>query len=163
MIRAPISGSPEVHPDYKSAVEERAPGLDNHAINVFSSTQQKLKPLTDAFCWGESYYFVWQSKAPFAFPPGLISHALAENRGWSCALAILPHAPDAELATWLTTNCNLSIIRAKREWAIVYPPLYAFDDNGSLEITVPFISCELTLRPSHRCNRSFMAGSCRTG
>jgi len=46
----------------------------------------------------------------------------------------LPHAPDAELADWLTTNCNLPIIRAKREWAIAYPPPYAFDDNGSLEI-----------------------------
>jgi len=126
--------SPEVHSDYKSAVEERTAGLDNDTMNAFSSTRQKLKPLTDAFCWGESYYFVWMSKATFAFPPGLISHALAENRGWSCALGILPHAPDAQLADWLTTNCNLPIIRAKREWAIVYPPPYAFDDNGSLEI-----------------------------
>ena len=126
--------SPEVHADYKSAVEERAAGLDSDAINAFSSTREKLKPLTDAFCWGESYYFVWLSNATFAFPPGLISNALAENRGWSCALGVLPHAPDAELADWLTTNCNLPIIRPKREWAIVYPPPYAFDDNGSLEI-----------------------------
>lgn len=126
--------SPEVHPDYKSAVEERAAGLDNDAINAFNATRQKLKPLTDAFCWGESYYFVWPSSASVVFPPGLISHALAENRGWSCALGILPHTPDAELVGWLTTNCNLPIIRAKREWAIVYPPPYAFDDNGSLEI-----------------------------
>ena len=126
--------SPEVHPDYKSAVEEHAAGLDNDAVNAFSSTSQKAKPLTDAFCWGESYYLVWISKGTFAFPPGLISHALAENGGWSCALAALPHAPAAELADWLTTNCNLPIIRAKREWAVVYPPPYAFDDNGSLEI-----------------------------
>ena len=126
--------SPEVHPDYKSAVEERVAGLDDDAVNAFSSTWQGLKPLTDAFCWGESYYFVWLSRATFAFPPGLISHALAENRGWSCALAILPHAPIAELADWLTTNCNLPIIRPRREWAIVYPPPYAFDDNGSLTI-----------------------------
>lgn len=126
--------SPEVHADYKSAVEERAAGLDSEAINAFSSTRQKVKPLTDAFCWGESYYFVWLSNATFTFPPGLISHALADNRGWSCALGVLPLAPDPELADWLATNCNLPIIRAKREWAIVYPPPYAFDDNGSLEI-----------------------------
>lgn len=126
--------SPEVHPEYKSAVEERATGLDYDAINVFSSSRQKLKPLANAFCWGESYYFVWRAKIPLAFPPGLVSHALAEHLGWSCALAVLPHAPDSELATWLTTNCNLPIIRSKREWAIVYPPPYAFDDNGSLEI-----------------------------
>ncbi|MDA9537379.1 hypothetical protein ACM41_14585 [Bradyrhizobium sp. CCBAU 21362] len=126
--------SPEVYADYKSVVEERAAGLDSGAINAFSSTPQKMKPLTDAFCWGDSYYFVWRSNATFTFPPGLISHALAENRGWCCALGALPHTPDAELAHWLTTNCSLPIIRAKRDWAIVYPPPYGFDDNGSLEI-----------------------------
>lgn len=126
--------SPEVHADYKSAVEERAAGLDSSAINAFSSTRQKTKPLTDAFCWGDSYYFVWRSDVTFTFPPGLISHTLAENRGWRCALGALPHAPDTELAHWLTTNCNLPIIRAKRDWAIVYPPPYGFDDDGSLVI-----------------------------
>ncbi|MCP1839123.1 hypothetical protein ACVIHI_007963 [Bradyrhizobium sp. USDA 4524] len=128
--------SPEVHAKYKSAVEERVAGLDNSAINAFSSTRQKTKPLTDAFCWGESYYFVWRSDASFTFPPGLISHSLAENCGWCCALGALPHAPEEELADWLTTNCNLPIIRAKRDWAIVYPPPFGFDDNGSLEIPV---------------------------
>jgi hypothetical protein len=126
--------SPEVHPDYKSAVEERAAGLSSGAINVFSPSRQKQKPSAKALCWGESFYFIWRVDEKIAFPPGLISHQLADNRGWSCALAVLPHTPDEKLGLWLTDNCSLAIIRAKREWALVYPPAYAVDDNNSLEV-----------------------------
>jgi hypothetical protein len=126
--------SPEVHPKYRSAVEARIAGLETDRINVFTAERQKKKPLTDSFCWGGSYYFVWQTTATTVFPPGLLGRALAENSGWSCSLAILPYAPDPELSQWIADHCNLPVIRPKREWAIAYPPPYAFDDNGSLEM-----------------------------
>lgn len=124
--------SPEVKEPYRSVIEHRIPGLDQATGNAFDATRQKIKPQADAFCWGESYYFVWRLENPLHFPAGLVSHALAEHDGWACALAVLPHIADARIQAWLSATFNLPIIRPKREWAISYPPPYAVDDDGSI-------------------------------
>lgn len=124
--------SPEVKEPYRSVIEHRIPGLDQVGGNAFDATRQKIKPRADAFCWGESYYFVWRLEKPLQFPAGLVNHALAENSGWACALAVLPYVADARIQAWLSATFNLPIIRPKREWVISYPPPYAIDDDGSL-------------------------------
>ena len=126
--------SPEVRPEYRAVIEGRIPGLDKTGVTVFRATSQKQKPLADAFCWGESYYLVWRADAPISLPQSLTNRPLAENHGWTCVLVALPHAPDQELGRWLEDVCHLPVVRARREWAIMYPPSYAIDDEGCLFI-----------------------------
>jgi len=125
--------SPDVRQPYRAAVEQRIPGLSTHTASVFSATSQKQKPLCGLLKWGESYYFVWPAHRPIAFPASIPNHVFAENLGWSCSLVTLPDKADPGIAAWLQQTCDLPIARAKREWAMVYPPPYAIDDDGNLQ------------------------------
>lgn len=127
--------SPEVRPRYRSAVEHRIPGLDHRTANLFSATGQKLKPQSSTLCWSQSYYFVWRADRPLIFPLSLLRHDLAVNRGWACSLIALPDKADPEIAAWLEQTCELPILRAKREWSMIYPAPYAVDDDGSLLVS----------------------------
>lgn len=126
--------SPEVSASYRAAVDHRIVGLSPDLATIFSAAPQKLKPQANALRWGESYYFVWRNDMPMAFPPSLNQHLLAENLGWRCSLAALPDKADPEIAAWLAKICDLQIARARREWALVYPPLYAIDDDGNVQV-----------------------------
>jgi hypothetical protein len=126
--------SPEVPATYRAAVEHRIVGFSANLATVFSAVPQKLKPQTNALRWGESYYFVWRNDMRMAFPESLNLHTLAENLGWRCSLAALPDKADPEIAAWLAKICDLQIARAKREWALVYPPPYAIDDDGNVQV-----------------------------
>lgn len=127
--------SPEVRQPYRSAVEQRLPGLSGRVANVFSAAgAAKLKLQTNVLHWGESYYLVWVESQSIAFPSAILTHTLATNLGWCCSLVSLPDKADPEIATWLTQTCDLPLARAKREWALVYPPPYAVDDDGTLQV-----------------------------
>jgi hypothetical protein len=125
--------SPDVPQPYRAAIEERIPGLSTRTANVFSATSQKQKPLCRLLKWGESYYFVWLAERPIAFPASIPNHMFAETLGWSCSLVTLPDRADPDIAVWLEQTCDLPIARAKREWAMIYPPPYAVDDDGNLQ------------------------------
>lgn len=129
-----IWASPEVPPTYREAVEHRITGLRPELATIFSAAPQKLKPQTSALRWGDSYYFVWRNDMPLTFPQSLNQHMLAENLGWRCSLAALPDKADPEIAAWLAKICDLQIARARREWALLYPPAYGIDDDGNVQV-----------------------------
>lgn len=127
--------SPDVRQPYRSAVEHRIPGLSSRVANVFSAAGgAKLKPQTNVLHWGESYYLIWREGKSIALPSEILVHALATNLGWCCSLVGLPDKADPEIAAWLTQACDLPLARAKREWALLYPPPYAIDDDGTLQV-----------------------------
>jgi hypothetical protein len=127
--------SPEVRPPYRVAVEHRIPGLSSRVANVFGAARAKLKPQSNIFHWGESYYLVWSVDKPITFPASILNHEFAANRGWCCSLIGLPNKADPEIAAWLTQTCDLPIAPSKREWALLYPGPYAVDDDGNLQVS----------------------------
>ena len=126
--------SPDVRPLYRAAVEQRIPGLNSRVANVFGAARAKLKPQSNILRWGESYYLVRPGDRPITFPASILNHEFAANRGWCCSLIGLPHKADPEIAAWLRQTCDLSIAPSKREWALLYPPPYAVDDDGNLQV-----------------------------
>jgi hypothetical protein len=119
--------SPEVQPGYRQAVEHRIPGLNPVGATVFAAAPQKLKPRCSALRWGDSYYFVWRGSREF--PSSLLQHALADNRGWSCCLLVLPDRSDPDIAAWLEKTCDLQVAPARREWALIHPAPYMIVDG----------------------------------
>ena len=126
--------SPEVRPAYRAAVEHRVEGLSPRFATAFVASRQSSKLRCNALRWGESYYFVWRSAMGLVVPPKLLAHGFADNQTWSCSLIALPDTADPEVAAWLERMCDLKIAHARREWALVFPPLYAVDDDGCAEI-----------------------------
>ena len=126
--------SPEVRPEYRQAVEHRIAGLNPVRVTVFAAVPQKLKPQCSALRWGESYYFVWCGDRSMEFPSSLLRHALADNRGWSCCLLALPDKADPDVAAWLEKTCDLQVVPARREWALIHPPPYGVDDDGNVHV-----------------------------
>ncbi len=124
----------EVRPEYREAVEHRIAGLNSVGVTVFAAAPQKLKPRCSALRWGDSYYFVWRTDSSMEFPSSLLCHALADNRGWSCCLLALPDNADPDVAAWLEETCDLQVVPAGREWALVYPPPYGVDDDGNVHV-----------------------------
>lgn len=124
----------EVRPEYREAVEHRIAGLNSVGVTVFAAVPQKLKPRCSALRWGDSYYFVWRADSSMEFPSSLLRHALADNRGWSCCLLALPDNADPDVAAWLEETCDLQVVPARREWALIYPPPYGVDDDGNVHI-----------------------------
>lgn len=127
--------SPDVRPPYKEALEHRIPGLSKRVANVFvAAGRAKQKTQIDVLRWGDSYYFVWSGEQQITFPAAISVHALADNYGWRCSLIGLPDKADPEIEAWLTETCDLPLVRARREWAFLYPPAYAVDDDGTLQV-----------------------------
>lgn len=126
--------SPEVRPEYRQAVEHRIAGLDPPGMTVFAAVPQRLKPRRTSVSWGESYYFVWRCDRAIEFPSSLLRHALADNRGWSCCLLALPDKADPDVAAWLEKHCDLQVVPARREWALIHPPPYGVDDDGNVHV-----------------------------
>jgi len=154
--------SPEVRTPYRAAIEHRIPGLSSRVANVFGASRLKLKPQSNVLCWGESYYFVWPADRPIAVPASILNHVLAVNRDWSCCLIGLPHKADAEIAAWLGQTCDLPIVRSKREWALIYPPPYAVDDDGNLQVSSA-AQLLLAIRPTHGDGGSAGKVNCTAG
>lgn len=68
------------------------------------------------------------------FPSSLLRHAFADNCGWSCCLLSLPDKSVSEVGAWLEKTCDLQLVPARREWALIYPPPYGFDDDGNVNV-----------------------------
>lgn len=126
--------SHEVRPEYRDAVQHRIPGLDPTMLNAFAATSAKRKPRTHSLSWGEGYYFVTRSDKSLTLPSSLPSKPLARLMDWDCVLAILPHEPSPEIEAWFRQHGDMSIARATRDWAVIYPAPFALGDDGDLHI-----------------------------
>lgn len=126
--------SHEVRPEYRDAVQHRIPGLDPTMLNAFVATSAKQKPRTHSLSWGEGYYLVTRSDKSLTLPPSLPSRPLARLMEWDCVLAILPHEPSPEIEAWFSQHGDMSIARATRDWAVIYPAPFALGDEGDLHI-----------------------------
>jgi len=123
--------SPEVATAYGSIVQQRLAGLDRARINAFRITGNKYKARVRSLHWGESYYVLWHRAGLPTFPPGVIDQEFANEREWSCARLTLPYTADIALEAWLQKAWGGPVSRPRREWALVYPAAYAFDEDGS--------------------------------
>jgi hypothetical protein len=126
--------SHDVRPEYRQAVEHRIDGLTAVRVTVFAAVPQKFKPRCSAVRWGENYYFVWRSGSSIEPPPSLLRHAFADNYGWSCCLLSLPDNSDSDVGAWLEKACDLQVVPARREWALIYPPPHGFDEHGNVQV-----------------------------
>lgn len=124
--------SPEVRPDYKTAVEERLPGLDRSLLNIFAATTQKYKPRVSRLHWGSSYYFIWRAGVVPSVHDRLPLHRLADQRTWCCAFTSLPADEDAELKSWIEGTTGAIITPHRRAFAVLFPPAYGVDLYGRI-------------------------------
>lgn len=122
--------SPEVRQEYRSAIDERIPGLDRTLINAFAPSAQKYKPRIESLSWGGSYYFVWHEDCVDEFHRNLSSLPLDPQTKWRCALVTLPDEEDAELKAWLDEYVGLGFTQRKRAFGVVFPAPCGIDIFG---------------------------------
>ena len=126
--------SPDVNPRYKVAIEHRIPGLNRLVANAFVNGKQKQKPLATSLTWGAAYYLISHDSHPIRIPASVSSSQLAKRDDWSCSIVTLPDEDDEEIGRWIQEACNLTIARARRQWAIIYPPAIDIDSLGYINV-----------------------------
>ena len=126
--------SPEVRPEYRSAVMHRIPGLKRGQVTAFATGAQKYKPRVESLLWATNYYFVWRRDGQLSLPAELLSQSLADSAAWCCALISLPDEGDAALVNWLRERCGLRVVHEKRKWSIIYPAAYNVDIGGRVQL-----------------------------
>lgn len=127
--------SPEVRRRYRTAIEQRIPGLDRDIVNIFTHTKQKQKPLANSLTWGGSYYLIWRTALAVEIPKSLLSSPLANRGEWACSFVALPEEDDEGVRLWIEEVSRLTITRSRRSWAVIHPPVLDIDSLGRLSVS----------------------------
>lgn len=122
--------SPEVRPNYRHAIEQRIPGLNQSQVNVFATSKQKYKPRVSNLTWGNSYYFVWRAASLNDLHTSLSVLPLAPQDEWRCALVTLPADEEGDAKAWLEEHVGLEFNIQRRAFGVIHPAPCGVDIYG---------------------------------